>query len=105
MQQSPEPKIEETRTMQVSGNQENHTDLIGGPYRAPAVGVGEWLNCAIGGRVQVIGWSEGPIAWPMRRSTGIYGRTFILCGDLAIAVRTESNVAIVHHFGAGEGAV
>ncbi len=67
-----------------------------GPYHAPAVGVGDWLDCAIGGRVQVIGWREGPIPWPMRRSSGIYGRTFILCGDLATAVRTESNVALCH---------
>lgn len=74
--------------------------LLGAPYEPPVVRVGDWLDDAIDGRLQVGGWSAGPIPWPRRKKTGRH--SLILCGDLARAVRVESSEAVQHWFGVGE---
>ena len=70
-----------------------------GVYRPPVVQLGDWLHDEIDGRVEVGGYSDGPVPWPRRLKTG--RPSLILCGDLVRAVRTESAVAIAHHFGVG----
>lgn len=79
------------------------TALIGGPYGPPVVRAGDWLSDEIDGLVEVGGHSNGPIPWPRRKKTG--RASLILCGDLVRAVRTESALAIMTHFGVSAGTV
>lgn len=75
-------------------------DLIDGPYFAPNVLPGDWIDCALtGGRVCVGGWSAGPIPWPRRFKTGRH--SLILCGDLIRAVQTESELAVAYWWDVG----
>jgi hypothetical protein len=53
------------------------------------------------GTVKVGGYSDGPIPWPVKWGT----RSLILCGDLADAVKQESEVAVGHHWGVSIGVV
>lgn len=73
--------------------------LINGPYHPPACQIGDWLDDAIDGRVQVGGWTDAPIPWPRRKKTGRHSP--ILCGDLVLAVQTESVEAISHYLAVG----
>lgn len=73
------------------------TELHFGPYRAPQVKPGYWLEDAIEGKVEVGGLTTAPIPWPRRRKTG--KASLILCGDLVNAVRRESEVAVAHWWG------
>ena len=70
---------------------ESRFALLGGPYCPPQVQVGQEIECALNGRVVVIGWSSGRIPWPQCRITRT---TLVLCGDLERAVRRESSQAI-----------
>ena len=71
--------------------------LLFGPYRAPRCRVGRFLNCAIRGRVKVYAISDGRIPWPLTRRADGGGRAMlIVCGDLARAVRQESNQAVAY---------
>ena len=80
---------------------EERVRLLHGPYKAPAVGIGDELECAIRGLLTVVRWSEGKISWPLGRTKELYRSTpsFILCGDLIRAVREESNTAIRYWWG------
>jgi len=69
--------------------------LLGGPYDPPRAWRGGHLFCEMRGTVKVGGWSNGPIPWPVKWGT----RSIILCGDLADAVKQESEVAVGHHWG------
>ncbi|MDR3582505.1 MAG: hypothetical protein P4L67_04500 [Candidatus Pacebacteria bacterium] len=74
--------------------------LLHGPYAAPAVGRGDVLTCErLGREVRVGGLSDAPIPWPRVLKTG--SPSLILCEDLARAVRTESEIAVSHHWGVG----
>ena len=72
--------------------------LLGGPYLAPDVRPGDWLEDAERGSVQVGGYTEtARIPWPRLKKTG--KASLILCGDLIRAVQTESALAIGYWWG------
>ena len=72
--------------------------LLYGPYEVPKCKLGEKLLCEYRDReVTVKGMTDGLIQWPStfrgkRRSP-------IVCGDLVRAIRTESEMAVAHHWG------
>jgi hypothetical protein len=75
--------------------------LLAGPYRPPAVRVGDVTSCHYWNRdVVITGWSEGRISWPMCKPREGYGRPRILVDhELARAIQTESAEALKHWFG------
>lgn len=73
--------------------------LVGGPYRAPAVRAGDWLDDEIDGRLEVGGWTVAPLSWPRRRKNG--RPALILTAELARAVRIESVEAVCYWWGVG----
>jgi hypothetical protein len=72
-----------------------------GKYTTPRVKVGTVLSCEGRDRdVVVTAYTDGPIPWPIGRLKHGKGRHGpILFGDLAKAVRLESNQAVAHWFG------
>lgn len=77
--------------------------LIAGPYEPPTVRRGDWLECHVRGLTRVGGWSNGRIPWPRAWKTGAH--QLIVTDELARAVRTESEAAIVHWWGVSPGTV
>ncbi len=74
--------------------------LIHGPYAAPACKHGDKLFCEARDREVKVGrMSNGLIQWPTVLKTG--SPSLIVCGDLALAVRLESEIAISHWWGVG----
>ena len=73
--------------------------LLYGPYRMPRCKVGRWLRCLMRGPIKVCGISPAPIQWPFTRRGKRGTVSLILCGDLARAVRKESEIAVAHWFG------
>jgi hypothetical protein len=71
--------------------------LLYGPYAAPPVKHGDVVFCEARGEVVVVSLTEAPIPWPV----GKKGRAKapILFGDLAGAVRRESNQAVAFWWG------
>jgi len=69
------------------------------PYQAPPTHIGDWLECEIRGELQVGRWSDGPIPWPQAKNPKGGGWMLVVCGDLAHAIRQESNIAVAHWFG------
>ena len=79
--------------------------LVYGPYRTPKVSINGRLKCRINGTVRVCGFSSGPITWPLGR-VGHGGRgAYVVCGDLARAVETESSTAIQYWWKVSIGTV
>jgi NUMOD3 motif len=77
-----------------------------GEYSAPLVEIGQHVQCAIRGEVEVVGMSAGPIAWPIGRyPPNGRSRFLIVCGDLVDAIRRESAEAIRHHWRVGSNTV
>jgi hypothetical protein len=73
--------------------------LLHGPYTPPKARRGDTLSCEYRGcNVRVGGMSSDvPIQWPTVFKTG--RRSLIVCGELVRAIRTESVIAIAHHWG------
>jgi hypothetical protein len=71
--------------------------LLFGPYTMPRCRLGKKLFCEIRGWVPVKRISNGRIPWP--QTVVGRNRAFILCGDLAKAVRRESNIAVCFWWG------
>jgi hypothetical protein len=72
-----------------------------GTYKTPRFRVGVLLPCAYRGEdVIVVRFSAGQIPWPVGKRAGKAGSGLVLYGDLAKAVRRESNQAVAHWFGA-----
>lgn len=77
--------------------------LLHGPYMVPRCKIGRKLRCHIRGKVKVTDISNGRIPWPQTRVAT--NRAYILCGDLAKAVRCESALAIRYWWGVGASTV
>lgn len=39
--------------------------LIGGPYKAPRVKIGQIMECAVRGDVRIVGMTDASIPWPI----------------------------------------
>jgi hypothetical protein len=86
-------------------HESDRAKLLFGPYRQPRCKVGQLLRCAMRGKVRVAGIYEALIPWPYTLRAGGGRPMLILCGDLAYAVRHESEVAICHWWGVGVSTV
>ena len=74
--------------------------LLFGPYSTPPIRLGQVVADEVRDRdVIVVGISDGHIAWPVGRPRGERGRSLIVCGALAEAVRRESNQAVCYWWG------
>jgi hypothetical protein len=71
--------------------------LLFGPYRTPRFRYGKVVFCEVRGEVTICGLSDGRTPWPV----GKRGRanSLVVYGDLAEAVRRESNLAVAHWWG------
>jgi hypothetical protein len=79
--------------------------LLFGPYRMPRCQLGGALKCLMRGKVAVRGIHEALIQWPYTLQKRGGRPLLILCGDLARAVRRESEVAVAHWWGVSETTV
>lgn len=68
-------------------------------YRTPRYRYGETVTDAIRGAVIVTKTSEAPIPWPMAKLPGGRKAGLVVFKGLEIALRTESALAICHHWG------
>ena len=68
-----------------------------GPYLSPLVRIGDEVLCAHYGQVVVVGWSEGPLLWPLCHISG--PRSLILFADLERAVMVESAQSVAIAWG------
>jgi hypothetical protein len=72
--------------------------LLYGPYKAPKCELGDKLLCEYRDReVAVKGMTNAIIQWPCTRRNS--RQSPIVCGDLVRAIRTESVLAVAHHWG------
>jgi len=78
---------------------ERRFKLLHGPYTAPRCRLGKKLFCERRGWVIVRRVSDGRVQWPEGARKGGRAVTFVLCGDLAKAVRRESNQAVCYWWG------
>jgi len=72
-----------------------------GPYRPPAVKVGDTLHDEYLGDVTVAGMTDAPISWPGHAySRGRHsGLLPVLTGDLVRAVCEEQELVVAHYWG------
>jgi len=72
--------------------------LLYGPYTPPKCKLGDKLFCEYRDReVTVKGMTDSLIQWPCTRRSNRLSP--IVCGDLVRAIRTESEMAVAHHWG------
>lgn len=76
---------------------EKDTTLLFGPYTPPLCDVGDWLDDAYYGRIEVRGFMEAPLAWPVGRKKG--PKAPILTPELVRAVQSESAYAVAYWWG------
>jgi hypothetical protein len=77
-----------------------------GPYTPPACRVGDVLTCAIRGRVRIVGFSDGPIPWPLTALPGGGGFRFhVVCGDLKRGLWKETLPAVAAAWGVSQSTV
>jgi hypothetical protein len=78
------------------------TQLLHGPYLAPACVVGSELYCSLSQRLVIVaGFTiDVPIPWPYSAVKG--GQRLVLCGDLLRAVWAERSPTIARHWGVSE---
>ena len=75
-----------------------------GKYRTPQFHIGQRVICLVRGEMMVTGMTDAPIPWPVgKRDRG--RRSLIVCKELALAVRRESNKAICHWWGVSDTVV
>jgi hypothetical protein len=70
-----------------------------GKDRAPRVRAGRFVRCLIRGKVEVVGFTHGPIPWPLGKANR--RPSVILYADLVKAVRRESELASAHWWSVG----
>jgi hypothetical protein len=69
--------------------------LLFGPYRPPALRVGDLADCLLRGTVVITSWTDDRIGWPRRRRTeGKSHPSLLLDTELARAVRTEAAAVV-----------
>ncbi|MBI3870009.1 MAG: hypothetical protein HY299_15910 [Verrucomicrobia bacterium] len=79
-----------------SKEQEEKVRFVDGPYSPPMISIGGWLKCKLRDDLQVGGYSNGLIPWPVALGRA---NQLIVCGDLVRALKTESRLAVSFHFG------
>ena len=79
-----------------SAEQEELVRLVDGPYTPPFVPIGARLKCELRGELEVDGYTNALIPWPVTKG---HRKQLILCGDLLRALKTESVAAVAFHFG------
>lgn len=79
-----------------SKEQEEKVRFVGGPYAPPLVCIGGWLKCELRGELQVSGYTNALIPWPVATR---HHKQLIVCADLVRALKTESVLAVAFHFG------
>jgi hypothetical protein len=79
----------------------DRTALLFGPYAAPDLNVGDVAVCLYRDcDVRVTSWTDAPIPWPRCSIVGRKGGSGLLVNrELARAVRSESSLAVQHHWG------
>jgi hypothetical protein len=88
--------------MRKRGAGDDRVKLLHGPYRAPALHIGDRATCLLRDcDVVITGWSDAPISWPRCRAldSGGGGSGLLLAGDLLKAVRRESAAAVRYWWG------
>ncbi len=79
-----------------SKEQEELVRFVDGPYLPPIVGIGGWIKCELRGELQVGGYSNALIPWPIAVGKA---KQLVICGDFLRALKTESREAVAFHFG------
>src|SRR5690242_4385913 len=69
-------------------------------YKTPRFHFGDVVMCELRGYVKIVGLTSARIPWPKCRSGRAHA--IILYGDLAKAVRQESEPAVCYWFGVGD---
>jgi hypothetical protein len=87
---------------------DNRTRLLFGPYRPPALKVGDRATCLYrDGDVIVTGWTAARIPWPRGRPVDVPKShpSLLVDEELARAIRSESAAAIRYWWGVSVGVV
>ncbi len=78
---------------------DHHSIALIGRYRIPRYRYGEIVADAIRGDVVIVRTSDAPTPWPIGKIPGSRKPGLIVFAGLLDALRTESAVAVCHHWG------